>query len=59
MMGDDGEQLLSTIFTAPHLSWLQHVPAVQILRQVWVQQFEITEGKRHFRSDDNIPPPRK
>lgn len=35
------------------------MPAVQILRQVWVQQFEIVAGRSRFRADDNIPPPAK
>lgn len=48
--------LLTEIFTTPQLNWLSHVPAVQILRRVWVQQFEMVEGQVRFRSDDNIPP---
>ena len=45
--------------TAPDLNWLCHVSAVETLRQVWVQQFELVEGQPHFRSDENIPPPAK
>jgi hypothetical protein len=41
------------------LNWLAHVPAVEILRRVWVQQFERIEGKPHFRANDTIPPPPK
>lgn len=58
-IGADGSSLLDTIFSTPHLNWLQHVPAVQILRQVWLHQFELVEGAPHFRADDNIPPPAK
>lgn len=43
-------------FAQTELSWLKQVPAVQILRQVWVQQFELLEDKVHFRADHNIPP---
>jgi len=43
----------------PELQWLQQVRAIEILRQVWVQQFELIEGKPHFRANDNIPPPPK
>jgi len=35
---------------------LKQVLAVQVLRQVWLQQFELIEDKLHFRTDQNIPP---
>jgi transposase len=56
-MGADGSALLTAIYSAPELQWLHQVPAVETLRQVWVQQFESVEGQLHFRADDNIPPP--
>jgi transposase len=55
-IGADGYILLNAIYTTPELSWLRHVAAVEILRRVWVQQFEIVEDRVHFRSNDNIPP---
>jgi len=58
-IGADGYALLDAIYTTPELNWLQHVPAVEILRRVWVQQFELVEGRPHFRANDNIPPPPK
>lgn len=56
-MGADGSALLTAIYATPELQWLHQVPAVERLRQVWVQQFESVEGQLHFRADDNIPPP--
>ncbi len=58
-IGADGYALLDAISTTPAPNWLQHVLAVEILRRVWVQQFECIDGKPHFRSNDNIPPPPK
>jgi len=58
-IGADGYALLEAIDTTPELHWLHHVPAVEILRRIWVQQFEIVEDKVHFRANDNIPPPPK
>jgi transposase len=58
-IGADGYTLLDAIYTTPEVNWLSHVPAVETLRRVWVQQFEIVEDKVHFRSNDNIPPPPK
>jgi transposase len=56
-IGADGYALLEAIGITPDLHWVHHVPAVEILRRVWVQQFEIVEDKVHFRANDNIPPP--
>jgi transposase len=56
-VGADGYTLLDAIFTAPEVNWLCHVPAVEMLRRVWVQPFELVQGQPHFRSDDNIAPP--
>ena len=58
-IGADGYGLLDAISTTPDLNWLHYLPAVQILRRVWVQQFELIEGRPHFRSNDTIPPPSK
>ncbi len=35
--------------TAP--SWLRQVEAVEILRQVWLQQFYVENGALQFRSE--------
>lgn len=37
-------------------SWLREIPAVEVLRRVWVQQFVMMEDKPTFRANDNIPP---
>jgi transposase len=58
-MGAEGCALLDAIFTTPEVTWLLHVPAVETVRRVWVQQFEVVDGKRRSRSDDSIPPPAK
>ena len=43
-VGADGAALREAIFTTPELNWLRHVRAVEILRRVWVQQFEVLDG---------------
>jgi transposase len=55
-IGADGYALLEVISTTTVLNWLAHVRAVETLRRVWVQQFELIEGHVHFRANDNIPP---
>lgn len=58
-IGADGYLLLDAIYSTPELNWLTHVPAVEILGRLWVQQFERIEGRPCFRANDNIPPPPK
>ncbi len=55
-IGADGWQLLSALRAANSPAWLLEVPAVEIVRRVWVQQFTVTEGQISWRSDENIPP---
>lgn len=55
-MGADGYALLATIFSTLYLNWLQYLSAVETLQRVWIQQFEMIEGKLHLRADDTIPP---
>ncbi|HEX2916349.1 MAG TPA: IS1182 family transposase [Chloroflexia bacterium] len=64
-VGADGWQLLQAIYhdcevTQPNQrgegAWLSHLPAVKVLRQVWLQQFEIREGELKWRHTDNIAP---
>jgi len=55
-IGQDGSTLLSALFELDAPSWLQEVPAVDILRRVWVQNYQWSEGKLGWRSTENIPP---
>lgn len=54
-IGQDGWELLSWVREGEAPAWLREIPAVEILRQVWVQQFWVEEGQLRWRSDDNIP----
>ena len=55
-IGADGWYLLSVINGSLAPAWLREVPAVEVLRRVWVQQFSMSEDHVHWRADDNIPP---
>jgi transposase len=57
IIGKDGAELLSAIFDPPAPDWLRHIPAVEILRRVWIQNYWQEEGKIHWRTNENIPPP--
>jgi transposase len=55
-VGQAGASLLSALFEPEAPCWLREVPAVEILRQVWVQNYQWSEGKLSWRSSENIPP---
>ncbi len=55
-IGADGFQLLEAIYASTPMAWLREVPAVQILRQVWVQQFSRNEQAVTWRSAEDLPP---
>jgi transposase len=57
-IGADGYHLLSAIYTDDAPAWLEELPAVQILRQVWVQQYYLEEGQVRWRTKkgEGLPP---
>ncbi len=44
LMGIDGNYLLDAIWLDSELEWLRQLESVEILRQVWIQQFYIDNG---------------
>jgi hypothetical protein len=56
VIGVDGTSLLHAIYDAAAPAFLREIPAVEILRQVWVQNYARIEGKVSWRSCENIPP---
>ncbi|WNZ14729.1 IS1182 family transposase [Streptomyces sp. 11x1] len=58
----DGYRLLEAVFAPAAPGWLQQVPAVTVLRTVWVQQFTrtVTDGEEEvtWRGKDDLPPSR-
>jgi transposase len=55
-IGSDGWRLLLAIRSANTPAWVSEVPAVEILRRVWVHQFWMEEGVMRWRSDTDSPP---
>ena len=56
VIGADGFQLLSAIYSETAPSWLREVPMVQVLRQVWVQQYYAPNGPVRWRTEEDRPP---
>jgi transposase len=57
-IGADGRQLLRRIDAETALAWLYEVPAVQVLRRVWIQQFCASEPCEpvRWRIAEDLPP---
>jgi transposase len=56
-IGQHGRELLDAVFDPCAPGWLRSVPAVEILRQVWVQNYQRVDDIVRWRSSENIPPP--
>ena len=44
------------IYAADAPAWLREIPAVQILRRIWIQNYVWVEGQLHWRDNDHLPP---
>lgn len=55
-IGQDGVHLLSAIYSYAAPAWLRELPAVDILRRVWVQNYTFQEDTLVWREAENIPP---
>ena len=57
-IGADGRQLLLASYAPEAPAWLREIPAVDVLRQVWVQQYHAPDetGVVRWRGVDEIPP---
>lgn len=56
VVGCDGHALLAALGSKEAPEWLRQIPAVEILRQVWVQNFMVEEEAVRWRQKDNMPP---
>lgn len=55
-IGRDGMLLWEQLGRQPELMHLRELPALEILRQVWVQQFMLQEEHLKWRTADDLPP---
>lgn len=57
-VGGDGYLLLERIYDPGAPVWLREIPAVQILREAWVQQYYRQDGEVRVRQGKDLPPGR-
>ena len=55
-IGRDGYHLLTAIYAERKLWWLREVPAIDVLRCVWLQQYYVQEGEVTWRTGKDMPP---
>ena len=55
-IGQDGRQLMLWTYAPETPAAVQKDPAVEILREVWVQQYYIQDEEIFWRQSDNVPP---
>jgi transposase len=56
LIGRDGSKLLTDLYDASAPPFLREIPAIEILRRIWIQNYVRVEGQLHWRSNDNLPP---
>ena len=57
-IGRDGHRLLVAIWQETEKLWLRQIESVEVLRQVWIQQYVIIEGELVWRSAQNTGMPK-
>lgn len=54
-IGRDGHQLWEQLGLSAELSYLRQLPALEALRQVWLQQYVTEEGQLRWRQGSELP----
>ena len=56
LIGRDGDHLLTALYGEGAARWLREIPAVEVLRQVWLQQYVVLDGELTWRAAQDMPP---
>lgn len=57
-IGADGLHLLQQIYAKDAPAYLVELSSVDVLRRVWIQQYQVVNGELQWRADKDIPPKR-
>ena len=55
-IGADGFHLFSAFQAADTPLWIRELPAVEAMRQIWIQQYVVMDGRLHWRQTKELPP---
>jgi transposase len=56
LIGGDGRTLLQAIYSGDAPVWVRQVPAVELMRRIWVQNYLQTQDTLQWRSSEDLPP---
>lgn len=56
LIGQQGRELLDAVYDTAAPGWLRQVPAVEILRKVWIQNYHQIDDVVRWRSSEDLPP---
>jgi transposase len=58
LIGADGFELLEVVYAPSAPAWLRQLPAIETLRQMWIQQYYAPQanGSVHWRAIKDLPP---
>jgi transposase len=56
IIGEDGWKVLTTVFDPLAPTWLREIPALQVLRRIWVQNYWVEDGHVRWREAEDLPP---
>ena len=59
VIGEDGRALFTAVFDPRTPPWFREIPAVEILRQIWVQNYFWEDGHLRWREAEDLPPATK
>lgn len=54
-IGTDGRKLLAAVFDSRTPVWLREIPALQVLRRIWVQNYFVEDEQLRWREGENLP----
>ena len=55
-IGQDGYRLLDAIYRDPAMNWLGKIASVEVMRQVWIQQYYCESDQVRWRERENLAP---
>lgn len=56
LIGQVGSNLLTDLYAAEAPAFLREIPAVELLRRIWIQNYIWFEGQLRWRSNDDLSP---
>jgi transposase len=56
IIGADGWKVLTAVCDPLAPTWLREIPALQVLRRIWVQNYFFEDGRLRWREAEDLPP---